>query len=1032
MSDPLPSAETILAAALGIGDPAERRAYLDGACAGGAALRAEVESLLEANAVAGEFLLHPPPIGASAAQKTMFIPSLPELTGTRIGRYKLLEPIGEGGFGVVWMAEQEEPVRRRVALKIIKPGMDTKEVVARFEAERQALAMMDHSNIASVFDGGATDTGRPYFVMELVKGIPITQFCDERKLSTRERLELFMQVCQAVQHAHQKGVIHRDLKPSNILVTVKDDRPVPKVIDFGIAKATQARLTEKTIFTRFNQWIGTPAYMSPEQAGLGSLDVDTRSDIYSLGVLLYELLTGRTPFDTQKLMEAGYDAVMRTIREEEPPKPSTRLSTLNLEELSAVATKRGAEPAKLGRLVRGDLDWIVMKAIEKDRQRRYETAAGLEKDLGRYLRNEPVTAAAPTLPYRISKFVRRHRTGLAMGAALLVLLVAGTVVSTIEAVRATRAERAQKALREQAELGQANEAQLHREAETSRKQAQAESSKSRQVSQFLAEMLRGVGPSVALGRDTTLLREVLDKTAARVGTDLTNQPEIEAELSSTLSAVYRALADYAVAERMERRALDLRRELWGEEHLEVARSLNNLAQLLCQQGKYGGAVDVGSQALAMRRKLLGNEHREVADSLRTLGVVFHSQGRLEEAVAVFGEALRLHGDLDSDLESAATLASLGRALESQGRSAEAETLLRTALAVQQQVLPSEHPAVANTLNHLGNVLSSQGKLAEGEAVQRQGLAMAQHLYRHPHPAIAGAHVGLVRALQRQGKTGAIEELLREELAKAGDSVKRPQERADGIYLTLDALLAQRDFQLADRLLSEELSSVITNRSQNTWLLFDRATLSARRSRFAQAATDFAAVISRDPTDHDAWYRLAVVLAQSGDADAYRGHCRQMLALRQHTTEPTIAETAAKASLLLPSDTADLEAAARFADLAIQIGTNHPFLPYLQLAKGLAEYRRGHYPLAQDWVRRALAHGWTNGNLRGPGLLVLAMAHQQLGQNAEAQNAFERARAAIQTGWPPASDGDLGGDWFDLLIAEVLSREAETLILTGRR
>ena len=301
MSEPTPSPETLLAAALEIGDTAEQRAYLDRACGGDAALRAEVESLLAANAAAGEFLLRPAHIGASAAQRAMLLPPLSEVSGTRIGRYKLLEQIGEGGFGVVWMAEQEEPVRRRVALKIIKLGMDTKEVLARFEAERQALAMMEHPNIASVFDGGATDTGRPYFVMELVKGIPITDYCDAAKLSTRERLDLFMQVCQAVQHAPQKGIIHRDLKPSNILVTVKDDRAVPKVIDFGIAKATQARLTEKTIFTRLNQWIGTPAYMSPEQAGLGSLDVDTRSDIYSLGVLLYELLTGRTPFDTRCL-----------------------------------------------------------------------------------------------------------------------------------------------------------------------------------------------------------------------------------------------------------------------------------------------------------------------------------------------------------------------------------------------------------------------------------------------------------------------------------------------------------------------------------------------------------------------------------------------------------------------------------------------------------------------------------------------------------------------------------------------------------
>jgi serine/threonine protein kinase len=366
-------------------------------------------------------------------------PSIAERLGARIGRYKLLEQIGEGGFGVVWMAEQEEPLRRRVALKIIKPGMDTREVVARFEAERQALAMMEHPNIASVFDGGATDSGRPYFVMELVKGVPITTYCDTNQLTTRERLELFMEVCQAVQHAHQKGVIHRDLKPSNILVTVKDDRAVPKVIDFGVAKATQAQLTEKTLFTRLNQWLGTPEYMSPEQAGLGSLDVDTRSDIYSLGVLLYELLTGRPPFDTQKLLAAGYDAVMRTIREAEPPKPSTRLGTLAAEELTAVAANRGSEPAKLNRLLRGDLDWIVMKALEKDRRRRYDTANGLAADIQRHLGDEPVEAGAPSTLYRLHKLVRRHKVAIVATTAVISALIAAAAVSTWQAVAAIKA-----------------------------------------------------------------------------------------------------------------------------------------------------------------------------------------------------------------------------------------------------------------------------------------------------------------------------------------------------------------------------------------------------------------------------------------------------------------------------------------------------------------------------------------------------------------------------------------------------------------
>jgi eukaryotic-like serine/threonine-protein kinase len=397
---------------------ADRQAYLAAACRDDATLRKQVDRLLRVHPKLDRFLEQPFAGPAPRAD----VADVGEAPGTVIGPYKLLEQIGEGGMGAVFMAEQVHPVRRRVALKVIKPGLDTAQVVARFEAERQALALMDHPNIARVFDAGSTDRGRPYFVMEFVKGRPITEYCDAEQLPLPDRLRLFVGVCQAVQHAHQKGVIHRDLKPANVLVESYDGRPVPKVIDFGIAKALGQELTDKTLHTWFAQIIGTPLYMSPEQAAVNALEVDTRSDVYSLGVLLYELLTGTTPFDKDRFKTIGYDELRRIIREEEPPRPSTRLSTLGLE-ASTISTNRGTEPRKLSAVVRGELDWVVIKALEKDRSRRYETANGLVMDIQRYLSDEPVSACPPSAWYRMRKFARRNSTGLAVAG--LVLLVLG-------------------------------------------------------------------------------------------------------------------------------------------------------------------------------------------------------------------------------------------------------------------------------------------------------------------------------------------------------------------------------------------------------------------------------------------------------------------------------------------------------------------------------------------------------------------------------------------------------------------------------
>jgi serine/threonine protein kinase len=419
--------EAIFTAALA--RPAEERStYLDQFCGGDAELRRRVEALLQAHDNAGSFLNQPAaPASVTTDQAAgQWIdrdapPALAEGPGTVIGSYKLMEQIGEGGMGLVFVAEQQQPIRRKVALKVIKPGMDTRQVVARFEAERQALALMDHPNIAKVLDGGTTDSRRPYFVMELVKGVPITEYCDQNQVSIRERLELFVHVCQAVQHAHQKGIIHRDIKPSNVLITLHDGTPVVKVIDFGVAKAIGQQLTDKTIYTRFSQMVGTPLYMSPEQAWQGGLDVDTRSDIYSLGVLLYELLTGTTPFDKERLRELGYDEMRRIIREEEPPKPSTRVSTLG-QAATTISTQRQSEPKQLSRLFRGELDWIVMKALEKDRNRRYETANSLAMDVKRYLHDEPVLACPPSAWYRLRKLMRRNKSRLAVAALVLFFL----------------------------------------------------------------------------------------------------------------------------------------------------------------------------------------------------------------------------------------------------------------------------------------------------------------------------------------------------------------------------------------------------------------------------------------------------------------------------------------------------------------------------------------------------------------------------------------------------------------------------------
>jgi eukaryotic-like serine/threonine-protein kinase len=730
-------AARVFEAAVELGSAAERAAYLDAACGQDPRLRAEVEELLAHDGAAGIFLDRP---ARPDLQATAEGPPVSEGPGAVIGPYKLLEQLGEGGFGVVYLAEQARPVRRKVALKVLKPGMDSRQVVARFEAERQALALMDHPNIARVLDGGTTDTGRPYFVMELVKGVPLTAFCDQSQLSTRARLRLFVDVCSAVQHAHQKGIIHRDLKPSNVLVTAHDTAPVAKVIDFGIAKALGQELTEKTLFTGSAQMIGTPLYMSPEQAGQSGLDVDTRSDVYSLGVLLYELLTGATPFDKGRFQKAGYDEIRRIIREEEPPRPSTRLSTL--EDLPSIAAQPGLEPKKLSGLVRGELDWIVMKCLEKDRNRRYDTANGLAMDVQRYLAGEPVLAVPPSAGYRLRKFARKHGAGLTMAAALTVLLVAGAAVSAWQAVRATR-ERDAKELARQKE-------------EQERRYAQAIADFV--IDDFLAltsvegQDRFGGATEEHLDKDATL-RQLLDRAAGKLNRRADLDPRTEADLRWMIGVNYRALGESGLATPFLERCVVLRKDLFGPDHEQTLRAQNSLALGYQAAGKLDLALPLFEETLALQKAKLGADHTLTLTTMNNLATGYRAAGKLELALPLYEEALALRKAMlgPDDPLTLTVMNNLATGYRGAGKLDLALPLFEEALALQKAKLGADHTLTLISMNNLAESYRHAGKLDLALPLLEETLALRKTKSGADHPDTLACMNSLAIAYRNAGK-----------------------------------------------------------------------------------------------------------------------------------------------------------------------------------------------------------------------------------------------------------------------------------------
>jgi serine/threonine protein kinase len=756
-----PQAKEIFLAAIEKAAPAERAAFLDEACAGDASLREKVEELLRAHYQPGSFLEKPAAVLGSHAPSSpqeideggggtsLDATGLPtgddaSAVGTYIGRYKLLQRLGEGGMGTVWVAEQQEPVKRRVAVKVIKPGRDSAQVLRRFDAERQALALMDHSNIARVLDAGATENGRPYFVMELVAGVSLTRYCDELHLPIRERLALFIPVCQAIQHAHQKGIIHRDIKPSNVLVCMQDGQPVPKVIDFGVAKALHQRLTEDSMYTEIGAVIGTLEYMSPEQAEMSPLGVDTRADVYALGVLLYELLTGTTPLDKKRLRHAAYTEMVRLIREEEPPRPSTRL-TDSKETLANVAAMRRTEPARLTREVRGELDWIVMKALEKDRNRRYEAASGLARDIERYLANEPVDACPPSAGYRLKKFIRRNRGAVLAASCMALLLVGGIIGTTWGLIRAERARMqalaAQEAEAEQRQLAERNEQKARAAADaerTAKDRAQAREAETAAVLDFVQNRVfaaaRPEGEEGGLGSEVTL-RRAIEAALPFVGQAFGQQPLTEARLRMALGLSFYYLGDSKTAIDQWEKARSIYTSRLGTGHPDTLRSMDNVATGYAFLGRHNEALKLREKTLTLERATFGPDHPETLGAMNNLAASYTAVGRHADALRLFEETLALC-KAKFGLNHPETLRAqynLARVYAAVGRNVEAVKLHEQTLALRKARLGPDHHDTLWSMTNLADGYAKLGRGADALKLREDTLALQKAKLGADHP-----------------------------------------------------------------------------------------------------------------------------------------------------------------------------------------------------------------------------------------------------------------------------------------------------------
>jgi serine/threonine protein kinase/predicted Zn-dependent protease len=971
---------SIFLAALDIDDRAQREAYVVRACGSDSVLRSQVEDLLAAHAEPGNFMQRSAPAVAGLAERTVV-----EGPGTVIGAYKLLEQIGEGGFGVVYMAEQSQPVQRRVALKVLKPGMGTRQVIARFEAERQALALMDHPNIAHVFDGGKTASGRPYFVMELVRGVPITQYCDENELPLRSRLRLFVDVCQAVQHAHQKGVIHRDLKPSNVLITLHDDRAVVKVIDFGIAKATGQRLTEKTLFTNFAQMIGTPLYMSPEQAQMSGLDVDTRSDIYSLGVLLYEMLTGTTPFDSQRLKTASYDEIRRIIAEEEPPKPSTRMSTPGN---AAATTSRHSDRDELCRRFRGELDWIVMKCLEKDRNRRYATANGLAADVERYLHDEPVQACPPSAWYRFRKLVRRNKVLFVASAAVALVMLASIAMLLVNNIR-VRQEQA----RTQAEMLRAEEAEklaIHRADEINQMMERLkEANELVDTARYFATDRRWDDASMAFTR------------AIKARPEHAPAWEGRGQLYASLGLWDLAAGDLAYAGKLQEPVnatnwlqLALTRAYVGDvagyraacarmaERLQGS-SVNRFTIDLVRACVLTPESRADPVDLARKAEAIVAVEPQVAWFRHALGAAYYRAGKYEKAVERLRESLDAHPNWGAGPINYPYLAMAYHRL---GRHDEARRALDAAQAALDQWTDARHEASRRSYWVISQGATDYwpvfwwdwmvGQITCGEARREMGLGALPDDPRR-HVMRARAFAGL------RWTDKAVEEYAQ-------------------------ALQAHPDDQ-------QILLEMHRTRGQ----------LYAWQRKWQPAAAEYAQASQLQPDEPYFWWYRAILHLAATDRVSHRRICAEMLEHFGGTSDPRTAHSVLGACTLLPDALPDMGRLVALGHVAAR------WYPGSSRMLAAAQCRAGAHEDAVRTYQEAAVHY----RLRADDWLLLAIAHHHLGNAEEARRCLRTAIGWIEAAGDellndPASTRPSWGDWPERICVTLLREEVETLLRTS--